>query len=367
MPSPTPSAGSDGTSVFASSSEAPACTGCYWFFDKPGSPITDPCICTSGGPENQNCGAIFNDCLYKWYPVGRSPGGQEGNVTTLPVQFSLDQWAQAWSKGENLFGTNSPITFGLDQSTKGWNLRFNEGTCAGQVCPTDPCPPGSYLDAATEQCVQSVQGVPCKIPCWLSCAPALVQEAYCVVINYSLSRCSLSDALVCVGALAIDILAGDVLALTLTCLKRLLLSCVAGEVVSAINALIGWLELDPLACGCSPVSDPGCVAPEYAPPCNDGDCFTADGCCGPCDPPEPRAGGDPIEPGLTHSGSGGVTPVDGPSSGLPLHPLATPGFFVSNPHSREATIPVVPVLIAHPECFACNSADEQLELLEDEV
>lgn len=281
-----------------------------------------------------------------------------------PLRMRMgDCWAEVYGcprfAGDETCGSGaylgkllSPANPGLPFAPFGGTVRHD----------TDPNYDQKVLDGTLDCAAPLIVVPPCKIPCWVSCAPELVQQAYCTVVNYSSTHCSISDALVCVGALALDILSGGELALTLTCLQKLLASCVAGEVVDAINALIGWLEVDPLACGCTPVVDPGCIAPEYAPPCNDGDCYTANGCCGPCDPPEPRAGGDPIEPGLTHSGAGGFDSIP-PSSSAPV--LATPGFFVSNPHSREATIPVVPVMIPHPECFACNSAVDELDELDE--
>jgi len=277
-------------------------------------------------------------------------GGQVGNVTTIPVSFNLDQWAQAWAAGENI--DSQGRTFGLSEITKGWNLRFGEGWCDdNNVCPSNPCPDGYFLDPASETCVTTVP-IPsgCVPPCWLSCAPLLIQEAYCAVVDYALQYCTFTGLAECVALAENPEAAG-------ACLSKLAATCTSSVLLQVINAIVSWFQLNPFGCaGCGGTPTPtGCVAPEYGPPCKQGDCFHADGCCAPCDPPEPFHTPSRAQAPL---GEHAPQPAD-----FSIRRSPTDGaFFVTNPHSREATIPVVPMPVPHPACSACAGEPEEAEM-----
>ena len=252
------------------------------------------------------------------------------------------EYGGAWD--ESLYGPADPLT---------GHMGDNATTIAATRADSDPNFDQKQLDGSLDcDAPLIVVSTPCDLPCWLSCAPALIQKAYCAVVDYAVQYCTFTQLGTCIAE-------AETPALAAACLSKLAATCTSSVILQVINVVISWFNLNPFGCaGCSATTPPGCAAPKHSPPCDQSECYTADGCCGPCDPPEPYDRGDPREPALIHSGSVETTPVDGPSSGLPIHPLDTPGFFVSNPHSREATIPVVPVMIAHPECFACSEGEE---------
>lgn len=148
-------------------------------------------------------------------------------------------------------------------------------------CPS-PCPQGSFYDPRAEQCVSS-QIAPCIIPCWLSCAPAAVQGAYCSFVQLVNQTCSFSGLAECLAVLGAEEFNPDAFAL---CALELTAACGASIIGGLINSIIGWVGLNPFGCpGCTNAPPPQCPAGQYPPPCNrhPGDTLMADSGC--CDPP----------------------------------------------------------------------------------
>jgi hypothetical protein len=194
--------------------------------------------------------------------------------------------------------------------------------------------------ACNDTAIQIQTGqTPCVLPPWLSCAPSLITSAYCYLLNWIEESCNPTNVARCTALLLAGTLDEDIP----SCLAELALTCTSAIVVQAINGLISWLQLNPFGCGTTTGAGQ-CVAPAHLPPCGPNECFSADGCCGPCDPPLPYNNAGPLIGGGLGGGMGGLN-----QDALPLIP--TP-----------LTIPLPTTAIAVTACKECESGEDESEI-----
>jgi hypothetical protein len=233
-----------------------------------------------------------------------------------------------------------------------WNEKFDNG----QICNPNPPPPLQINNSPT-----------CVLPCWLQCAPALVQSAWCDIAQFAATECPTTvQKCFLAFALATDPEV-DIPAL-LECLGSLLLACGVGLVLTAITVVMAYFNFNPLSCPQCVVNKCRDGSTPVAPPCAKGLCFEgapASGCC-PCDPPLPYGGSGPLVAGSFHSTesywSAAPTPL-----GMPLPaPIAVDEAAAITPTVPTIIAPLMVPLptsgIAVTACSSCANGDEIDEL-----
>ena len=355
------------------------CQVCNWIFNARQPPIGwDGCSCCTGDacdPSNPPCEIFTAPC---YGAIGKTAGGQVGNVTTIPVPYTAQEWADAWSAGENI--DSQGRTFGVGTASLGWQqieraVCPDDFSCAAptlsrNVAPSLNCPPGTYYDVPLEACIQIPTSPLCPLPCWLSCAPGWLQAAYCAFVAYVIHTCTWTGLASCLAKLATDEFDPTGTAL---CITEILGSCTSSVVVQAGNLIISWLGLNPFGCpGCTPSPSPKCRdgSTPTAPPCRKGMCFEGSpvsGCC-PCDPPLPYGGAGP----LTESGTQFSTESYWSAAPTPLGMALPAPVEIDEAAALTPTVPriIAPIMIPLPTagiavtaCSSCANDDDEIDEL----
>ena len=211
------------------------------------------------------------------------------NVLEIPPAIGQPDSAQAFvfgcaldSNGRNveagfcgvqvgsLGGPLRVMGLALDAYPASWQYVPGAASCATiarwgfsdpNLPPIDPeaiAPPGILYDSnptwrPSDDCESnSLEIFPptCALPCWLSCAKPIVQQAYCAIVQYATARCTPVGLLECL-ALSATGKAGRF------CLEELAATCASSVLLQVINFVVSAIDANPLGCpGCAPVASP---------------------------------------------------------------------------------------------------------------